>query len=93
MTGSEHQRSVEVEHRLGADMLHPAAAVGAEAVEAQAVRSRVDLVHQPRPQRRPLRRIDLAFEHRVLHALAEIQAGARHPAQAAPAAGVSVLTS
>ena len=59
--------------------------VGAQAVEAKAVKRLVDFCYQPRAQSRPLRRVDLAFKDRLLHALPEVEAGAADPPQAAPA--------
>ena len=75
-------------------MLDAALAVGAEAVEPQAVPRRIDQLHHAGAERRPLRRLDLAFEDGVLHLLAEVEAGAGDTAQAraaSPALGVHVI--
>ena len=89
------ERAVQVERRLGADMLDAAVPVGAEIVEAQAVACR----DRSRPASRalsadPLRRVDLALEDRVLHPLAVVLAGLGDPTQAPPTGRrSSVLTS
>jgi hypothetical protein len=54
-------------------MLDTPLAICAQAIKAQTIPLPVYLIQQARAQTRPLRRIDLAFEHRVLHALAQVQ--------------------
>src|ERR1039458_7071326 len=50
-------------------------------IDREAVRPRLNLHNQPRPQLDPLRRIYQAFEHRLLHPLPKIHAQLRHPPQ------------
>jgi hypothetical protein len=79
---SKQQRAIQIQRRLGADVLDAAAAVGAETVEAEAIVRLIDLVHEALAQCPPLRRVDLALEHRVLDALPEVEASPRDSAQA-----------
>ncbi len=70
-------------------MFDPILRIGTEKVKSQAVGLLVDLLDQTVTQFDPLRGIDLALEHGVLHALAEIATGPRNTAQAAfPAIGL-----
>jgi hypothetical protein len=87
LAGLEDQRGFQVLRRLGAKVLDASAAVGAQAVEAQAVESRIDFGGEAGAQQRPLRRREFAFEHRLLHPLAEVEAGPRHATQSPPAGG------
>ncbi len=59
-------------------MFYTPAPVGAEPIEAQAVRLLVYLREQPSPKCRPLSCIDLALEHGVLDPLSKVLAEARH---------------
>ena len=54
-------------------MLDPPVAVCTQAVETQAVSGKIDLPEQARAQHRPLCRIDLALEDRILNSLAKIE--------------------
>src|SRR5688572_18417403 len=79
---SNDEWALEVQRRLGAVMLEAALPVGAEIVEPQAVGLRVDDLQQAVLEFGELRRIELALEDRVLHALAAVQAGPGDLAQA-----------
>src|SRR5690606_11486113 len=65
----------EVGSRLGANMLDSATPVGPKIVVSKAVCLRIDEGLEPRLQSRPLCRIHLDLEHRILNALAEILTG------------------
>src|SRR6202158_5187079 len=68
-------------------MLDAPTPLTAEEVEPKAVLRGLEFPEQARPQYRPLRAIDHAFEHRVLYALPIVEAGPGYPTQAAPALG------
>jgi hypothetical protein len=76
---SHNERSIEIGGRLGAYVLNPASPIRAEIVIAHAVLAPVDDRFEARLQRRPLRRIDLDLEDRILHALPEIAASLGDP--------------
>jgi hypothetical protein len=78
---SEHQWAIEVERGLCAQMFHARIPIGTQLVEPQAIGFGVDFLDQSIPQFDPLRRIDVAFEHGILDALAEVTASARHASQ------------
>jgi hypothetical protein len=60
---SEYQRALKVDYGLCPDVLNPIVAACPEPIESQTVGLRVDQSDQSRPERGPLRRIDLAFEY------------------------------
>jgi hypothetical protein len=71
---SDDKWTAQVGCRLRAHMLNPTLPVRPEVIIAQAVMLQLDQSFKPCLQRGPLGRIDLDFENRILHALAEIAA-------------------
>jgi len=55
-----------------------------EEIETQTVSLEIDLAKKTSPELGPLRRVDEAFEDRILDALAVILATFRYPAEAPP---------
>jgi hypothetical protein len=79
----EEQGPFEVERWLRTDVFNATLAVSAQTVEPKAVGCRIDFSDQPRAQGSPRRRIDFAFEHRILNPLTEVETGSRHASQPA----------
>lgn len=84
--GLDNQRSVQVNRRLGAEVLNLALPIRAKVIVSQAVDCRIDDLFQPRLEAHPLCGLDLNFEDRELDALAAIPTGFRHLAQTFPPA-------
>jgi hypothetical protein len=66
--GSKHQRSIQIQRRLSANMLHSPPPLGAKAIKAQAVAITIDFCDQPSSKGGPL------------GTLPEVEASARNPA-------------
>lgn len=69
---------MQINRWLGADVFDASAAVGAEAIETQAIDGGIDLGGQSSPKSRPLSRIDFTLKYGVLDSLAKIETGAGH---------------
>lgn len=82
---SNDEGTLEVGSRFGADMLDTAFATGAEIIVAQAVALKFDGLLKTGLKCRPLGRIYLNLENRILHALAEITTSFGDTAQSASA--------
>ena len=81
---SDDERAIHIGCWFGADVFDPAPPVPAQHVEAKAVRREVDDVEKPGSECRPLRGIEVAFEHGILDPLTPILACARHGPQSTP---------
>lgn len=62
-------------------VLHPAAPIASKEIETQTILRRQADLEQAQLQRRPLCRINIALEHRILHPLPEVQTRARDAVQ------------
>ena len=79
---SNNERSFDVVAGVGPMVLHLVLPIRAEVIEAQAVGLRIDDVKQAAFEHHELRRVNLALENRILHALAIIETGLGSAAQA-----------
>ena len=87
VAGLDDQGAFEVDGGLGADVFDPAFPVLAEEIVAETVMGRVDERFEAMFELGPLGGVDLAFEDGVLDALAEVEAGLGHAAEAGVAVG------
>ena len=78
---SYDQGRIEIQGRLRADMLDPAATLPAQEVKTQTVALRIYLTEQSGAQQHPLVRRDLDLEDRKLHPLSIVLASATDAAQ------------
>ena len=78
----DDQGAVEIEGRLGSDVLDTAFPVFAQEIVAEAVVGGIDERLEAVLELGPLSGVDLAFEDGVLDALAEVEAGLGHVAEA-----------